>query len=122
MGSSIEKIRALMKRSGDRTELTIDVLCLLASYGLIFVLPQKMNILFWIILGVSAFLFCIGFFRSGHTALSVVDILDFSYRRSSYGDRRHRSHCPFDHRFFFRHKYRGRSITAGRKHCVLSDR
>jgi len=65
MVALIEKIRTLMKRSGDRTELTIDILCLLASYGLIFILPQKMNILFWIILGLSAFLFCIGFFRMG---------------------------------------------------------
>ncbi|MBR7007425.1 MAG: hypothetical protein IKH90_02120 [Ruminococcus sp.] len=65
MVALIEKIRTLMKRSGDRTELTIDILCLLASYGLIFILPQKMNILFWIIFGVSAFLFCIGFFRMG---------------------------------------------------------
>ena len=65
MTAIIEKIRAWMKRSGDRSELTIDILCLLASYGLIFMLPQKMNILFWIIFGVSAFFFCIGFFRMG---------------------------------------------------------
>ena len=65
MGSSIEKIRALMKRSGDRTELMTDILCLLASYALIFMLPQRMSILFWIIFGISAFLFCIGFFRMG---------------------------------------------------------
>lgn len=69
MNATIEKIRAWMKRSGDRTELMIDLLCLLASYGLIFMLPQKMNILFWSVFGVSAFLFCIGFFRIG----SVID-------------------------------------------------
>lgn len=60
-----EKIKALMKRSGNSTELTVDILCLVASYGLIFILPQKMNILFWMIFAVSAFLFCIGFFRTG---------------------------------------------------------
>lgn len=65
MTAIIEKIRAWMKRSEDRAELTIDSLCLLASYGLIFMLPQKMNILFWTIFGVSAFLFCVGFFRMG---------------------------------------------------------
>ena len=61
----LEKIRAFMKRSGGRAELAIDILCLLASYGLIFMLPQKLNILFWIVFGISAFLFCIGFFRMG---------------------------------------------------------
>ncbi len=65
MGSIIKKIKALMKRSGDRTELSIDLLCLLASCGLIFMLPQRMSILFWITFGISAFLFCIGFFRMG---------------------------------------------------------
>jgi len=65
MTAIIEKIRAWMKKSEDRSELTIDVLCLLASYGLIFMLPQRMSILFWIIFGISAFLFCIGFFRMG---------------------------------------------------------
>lgn len=65
MGSIIEKIKAWMKRSEDRTEQMTDILCLLASYGLIFMLPQRMRILFWIIFGISAFLFCIGFFRMG---------------------------------------------------------
>lgn len=65
MGTIIEKIKALMKRSGERTELMTDILCLLASYALIFMLPQRMRILFWIIFGISAFLFCIGFFRMG---------------------------------------------------------
>ena len=65
MGSIIEKIKALMKRSGERAELLIDILRLLASYGLIFMLPKKMNILFWSVFGISAFLFCIGFFRMG---------------------------------------------------------
>lgn len=65
MGVILEKIRSFMKRSGGRAELTIDILCLLASYGLIFMLPQKLNIYFWIVFGVSAFLFCIGFFRMG---------------------------------------------------------
>ena len=46
-----------------------DILCLLASYGLIFILPKKMSILFWSVLGISAFLFCVGFFRMG----SVID-------------------------------------------------
>ena len=61
----LEKIRAFMKRSGGRAELAVDILCLLASYGLIFMLPQKLNIFFWIVFGISAFLFCIGFFRMG---------------------------------------------------------
>ena len=65
MTAIIEKIRDFMKRSGDRAELTIDLLCLLASYGLIFMLPKNMSILFWIIFGISAFLFCVGFFRMG---------------------------------------------------------
>ena len=69
MSSIIEKIKALMKRSGDRTELMTDILCLLTSYGLIFILPKKMSILFWSVLGISAFLFCVGFFRMG----SVID-------------------------------------------------
>ena len=65
MAEIIEKIRALIKHSGDRSELTIDLLCLLVSYGLIFMLPKKMNTLFWIVFGISAFLFCVGFFRMG---------------------------------------------------------
>ena len=65
MTTIIETIRAWMKRSGDRAELTIDLLCLLASYGLIAALPQRLGILFWILFGISAFLFCIGFFRMG---------------------------------------------------------
>ena len=65
MGTIIDKIKALMKRSEERTELITDILCLLASYALIFMLPQRMSILFWIIFGISAFLFCIGFFRMG---------------------------------------------------------
>ena len=65
MGTIIEKIKVLMKRSEERTELMTDILCLLASYALIFMLPQSMSILFWIIFGISAFLFCIGFFRMG---------------------------------------------------------
>ena len=43
----------------------MDILCLAASYGLLFLLPQKANILFWIFFGLAAFLFCIGFFRIG---------------------------------------------------------
>ncbi len=65
MGMIIDKIKALMKRTGERTERMTDILCLLASYALIFMLPQRMGILFWIIFGISAFLFCVGFFRMG---------------------------------------------------------
>ena len=43
----------------------IDILCLAASYGLLFLLPQNIGLLFYIVFGVSAFLFCIGFFRLG---------------------------------------------------------
>ncbi len=46
-------------------ERVFDILCLAASYGILFLLPQKVGWLFYLIFGVSAFLFCIGFFRLG---------------------------------------------------------
>ena len=60
-----EKIRSFLKKPQNIAELTVDILCLAASYGLLFLLPQKVNILFWILFGLAAFLFCIGFFRIG---------------------------------------------------------
>lgn len=60
-----EKIRSFLKKQQNIAEIAVDILCLAASYGLLFLLPQKVNILFWILFGLSAFLFCIGFFRMG---------------------------------------------------------
>ena len=48
-----------------RKERILDLLCLAASYGILFLLPPKTGVFFYIIFGVSAFLFCIGFFRLG---------------------------------------------------------
>ena len=59
------KIRSFLKKQQNIAELIVDILCLAASYGLLFLLPQKVNILFWILFGLAAFLFCIGFFRIG---------------------------------------------------------
>ena len=60
-----EKIKAFLKSPQNITEIAVDILCLAVSYGLLFLLPQKVNILFWILFGLAAFLFCIGFFRMG---------------------------------------------------------
>ena len=46
-------------------EQVFNFICLVASYGVLFLLPQKIGILFYLIFGISAFLFCIGFFRLG---------------------------------------------------------
>ena len=48
-------------------EQIFDIVCLIASYGILFLLPQKMDVFFYLIFGLSAFLFCIGFFRLGFT-------------------------------------------------------
>ena len=53
------------KKTSVNTEQIYDVICLIASYGILFMIPQKMNAFFYLIVGVSAFLFCIGFFRLG---------------------------------------------------------
>ena len=53
------------KKPGAANELLIDIVCLLASYGILFFLPEKEGLLLYVILGISAFLFCIGFFRMG---------------------------------------------------------
>lgn len=60
-----EKIKTFLKSPQNITEIAVDILCLAVSYGLLFLLPQKVNILFWILFGLAAFLFCIGFFRIG---------------------------------------------------------
>ena len=60
-----EKIKTFLKSPQNITEIAVDILCLAVSYGLLFLLPQKVNILFWILFGLAAFLFCIGFFRMG---------------------------------------------------------
>lgn len=60
-----EIIKSFLKKQQNNAELTADILCLAASYGLLFLLPTKVNLLFWILFGLSAFLFCIGFFRMG---------------------------------------------------------
>ena len=60
-----EKIKAFIEKPQNIAEIAVDILCLAASYGLLFLLPQKVNILFWILFGLAAFLFCIGFFRIG---------------------------------------------------------
>ena len=48
-------------------ERAIDIGCLALSYGILFFLPGETGFLFWLLFGVSAFLFCIGFFRIGFT-------------------------------------------------------
>ena len=60
-----EKIRLFLKKPQNTVEIIIDFLCLAASYMLLFLLPQKVNILFWAVFALAAFLFCIGFFRMG---------------------------------------------------------
>jgi len=53
------------KKTSVNTEQIFDVICLVASYVILFMIPQKINVFFYLIVGVSAFLFCIGFFRLG---------------------------------------------------------
>ena len=65
MSGFAEKLKAFMKKPQNRLELAVDILCLAASYGLLFLAPDNMNILFWVLFALSAFLFCIGFFRLG---------------------------------------------------------
>ncbi len=65
MAGLTEKIRSFLKKPQNTAELAADILCLAASYGLLFLLPQKVNILFWVLFALAAFLFCIGFFRMG---------------------------------------------------------
>ncbi len=65
MAGVTAKIRSLIKKPQNFLELAADLLCLAASYGLLFLMPQKVNFLFWALFAVSAFLFCIGFFRMG---------------------------------------------------------
>lgn len=47
------------------SEQIFDILCLAASYGILLLLPENTGLLFYLIFGGSAFLFCIGFFRFG---------------------------------------------------------
>lgn len=76
MAGLTDKIRSWMKKSQNHFELAADLLCLAASYGLLFLMPQRVNFLFWALFAASALLFCIGFFRMGflfddhHTARS----------------------------------------------------
>ena len=65
MSGFVEKVKSFMKKPQNRLELAVDILCLAASYGLLFLAPDNMNILFWVLFALSAFLFCIGFFRLG---------------------------------------------------------
>ena len=46
-------------------ERIFDTICLAASYGILFLLPQETGFIFYLVFGISAFLFCIGFFRLG---------------------------------------------------------
>ena len=66
MSGLIEKIKSFLKKPQNAVEIVLDILCLAASYGLLFLLPQKANILFWLLFALSAILFCIGFFRMGY--------------------------------------------------------
>ena len=44
-------------------ERTLDAVCLIASFGILHLLPKDTNALFYLLFGISVFLFCIGFFR-----------------------------------------------------------
>ena len=44
-------------------ERTVDTVCLIASVVFLYLLPYRISILFYLLFGCSAFLFCIGFFR-----------------------------------------------------------
>lgn len=65
MAGLTEKIRSWIKKPQNHLELAADILCLAVSYGILFLMPQKVNILTWVMFAVSAVLFCIGFFRMG---------------------------------------------------------
>ena len=65
MAGFTEKIRSWIKNPQNHFELVADILCLATSYGLLFLMPQRVNLLFWALFAISAFLFCIGFFRMG---------------------------------------------------------
>ena len=65
MAGFTDKIRAWIKKPQNHFELVADIMCLAASYGLLFLMPQMVNLLFWTLFAISAFLFCIGFFRMG---------------------------------------------------------
>ena len=68
MGDNGEKKTSVYK------ERFFDILCLAASYGILFLLPQKVGWLFYLVFGMSAFLYCIGFFRLGLTFDSPSDL------------------------------------------------
>ena len=55
------------KRQSTIIERIIDIACLIASNGILFLLPQKIDFWFYLLFGVSVFLFCVGFFRLGFT-------------------------------------------------------
>lgn len=55
------------RKNATEKERIIDIICLVASYVILFLLPEKTGLFFYLIFGVSAFLFCIGFFRLGLT-------------------------------------------------------
>ena len=44
-------------------ERTIDVVCLTVSFAILYLLPERFNVLFYLLFTLSAFLFCVGFFR-----------------------------------------------------------
>ena len=53
------------KESSAAKEIWLDITCLAASNGILFLLPDKTDFFFYLLFGISAFLFCIGFFRLG---------------------------------------------------------
>ena len=53
------------KKNEVLTERIFDIVCLMASYGILFLLPHRIGVFFYLLFGLSAFLFCIGFFRLG---------------------------------------------------------
>ena len=55
------------KKKSLKKEQFFDILCLVASYGILLLLPGEINVLFYLIYGAATFLFCIGFFRLGFT-------------------------------------------------------
>ena len=65
MSGFAEKVKGFIQKPQNCLELAADILCLVASYGLLFLAPDNVNILFWVLFALSAFLFCIGFFRLG---------------------------------------------------------
>ena len=44
-------------------ERALDAVCLVASFGILHLLPQNTDVVFYLLFGISVFLFCIGFFR-----------------------------------------------------------